>query len=277
MPRIFPIIRRITQGAGGVTNIVRVSVGILTRIVITLFNTAPQIVGFVIDAGHVTLTRLQRLGISITTVIDGTPSDAVIVTGLVVAPENSGSADVPLGVTGIGITRIQYDLVHRSGGNASSEENGCTGRQDWTDIANAEGRADGLTFATMQGNALGARDGILVLNYANFANKSELVISQVLLRFICGQGGTVLNNGNHDHRWRKNGGAWTVLQIFTGNHDSPGTDGVVYAITASITGWSDLDGLETGVRQCMDLGENFITAYVDAVEVDITAAKVDTL
>jgi hypothetical protein len=276
MPRIFPIIRRITQGAGGVTNIVRVSVGILTRIVITLFNTAPQIVGFVIDAGHVTLTRLQRLGISITTVIDGTPSDAVIVTGLVVAPENSGSADVPLGVTGIGISRIQYDLVHRSGGNASSEENGCTGRQDWTDVAQAEGLADGLT-ATMQGNALGARDGILVLNYANFTNKSELVISQVLLRFICGQSGTVLNNGNHDHRWRKNGGAWTVLQIYTGNHQADESVGEIYDITASITGWSDLDGLETGVRQCMDIGENFIIANVDAVEVDITAAKVDTL
>lgn len=174
------------------------------------------------------------------------------------------------------IVQVTYSLVHRSGGSGvPTQEAGCTGRTDWTDAGNGAGLHDGSTDS-LSGSVTGARDGIYVLGYADFANKTDLTITQVRLIFYTEQAGTALNNGDHDRRWRKNAGAWTVLETFTGDQNDR-TNGEAYDITGSITGWSDLDSIEAGVRQCCDLGENLIVGRIDAVELEVTATKTDTL
>lgn len=222
----------------------------------------------------------QEVGFTQTTENVGTPRKVETRAGLQVTTRNLGTPAPPLQRSGIAVTRLQYDLVHRSGGNAVHQELGCTGRVDWTNTANALGKATDESIAQLSGNALAARDGILVLNYANFVDKTELTIDQVRLIFYCQQTGTLANNGNHDHRWRKvSGGAWTVLETFTGNHNTTdsGTGGLAYDITAGITSWTDLNFIETGCRQCLDLAEVNITALVNAIELEVTASRTDVI
>lgn len=163
---------------------------------------------------------------------------------------------------------VFYDLVHRSGASAVSEE-AVGGRTDWASDANATGDHNG-SDATIAGNALGARNGRLVLDFADFPNKHLLIIDSVKLHFYSNQAGTIANNGDLKHQWRRaTGGAWTTLATHTGNVDFMTTP-QTFDITASIGSWKDLEALQAGVEFNAAVAE-LQTAAVDAVEIEIVA------
>jgi hypothetical protein len=262
------------SGGGSISTTVRNTVGIRIRTRLeAVIGRATT--GIRLTLAPITAVLSQKVGIRLSTVNSGTitPQQKPAVR---LSNKSSGTVK-PQQTPGINIQQVTYNLVHRSGGTVATQEGGCTGRTDWANPTNAQGRASSSAVATLAGDVAGARDGILVFNYANFANKSELTITQVRLIFYCAQSGTTLSNGSHSHRYRIGGGAWVVLEGFVDDHSSVAEPGLAYDITAAITGWSDLDNLEAGVRQCCDLGEAALTGTVNAVELEVTATRTDTL
>lgn len=173
------------------------------------------------------------------------------------------------------LVRLTYNLTHRSGANAVTEANGACGRQDFDTPANAQGLANG-TLSTCASAALAARCGRLNLAYANFANKSELTITQVNLHFYYSQNSLLscvstggFNFGGADTQLFSNA-VNTVVNALT----TPQT----YNITASVAGsWTDLDNLRTYVIAEIGALSPTEKVEVDAVELEVIASKIDNL
>ncbi len=175
------------------------------------------------------------------------------------------------------LTQIKYTLDHTSGANAVTEVLGSDG--GWTSEANAGGVHNG-SDAAFAGQALNARDGTLILAYADFVNKTDLTITQVTLSFYrMFVSGTLLNNafvriGYRTDGSTTNANSTVVLATFTGDQASTP---LVYDITTDIGGsWTKLNGLVVQVNATAALGELW-TAALDAVEVNVLAERTDTL
>lgn len=167
--------------------------------------------------------------------------------------------------------RLTLDAVPY-GANAVAET-AVSGRTDWTNDANALGKPDGAV-ASITGNVLAVRGGRLDLSYADFlANKGNMTITQVLLRFYIEVTGTTLNNGEVGLQWSKDG-TINTLETITGNVNNLITPRE-FDITASITGWADIDALRSHVRVLCAIVETY-TANLDAVELVITAEQTVT-
>ena len=193
--------------------------------------------------------------------------------GMQLTNQTSGTATKPEAQGAAEIVQITYDLVHTSGAN-SVTETAIGGRTDWTNDTNATGVRNG-TNASIAGNAAGVRGGQLEFGFADLVNKAELAITSVTLKFYVRQAGTVLNNGDLKLKWRKDAGAFVVLETVTGDINDLAA-GRSFDISASITGWSDLDALQAAVSFEAALGE-LQTADCDAVEVVIVATVTDAL
>lgn len=230
-----------------------------------------------------------RIGVSPATLIGAVQKPALrlvaSITGVAVLPVlkpalrvtslASGTPTKALSKPAINILQIKYDLTHRSGAAAATN----IGTFAWTTPANAQGLHDAAA-ATMAGDVAAARDGAVRLDYADFVNKTELVISSVLLHFYVQSSGTVANNGDLRLAYRADGTftyGGTVLETITGNvnnFSAPRT----FDITAAIGGsWSKLNDLTAFVRGLTDVGENLIAYSANAVELEVVASKTDSI
>lgn len=149
------------------------------------------------------------------------------------------------------------------------------GRSDWTNEVNATGRANG-GFATLTGDALAARGGRLDLDYANFVGKSQFTIISVLLRFYAKMTGAPALGLTTpiSFQWSKSATINTVATRNV-NFDSVATP-IEVDITASITGWADLDAIKTYVSASTALAETPVIS-LDAVHLVVNAESVVTL
>lgn len=256
-------------GAGGVNFRAAVRPALALRSLLT--GVAAHAAPAILLSRHVlTAVTLERSALALSTVISGTAARPATTPGMLVTMRSAGTLARPPTTPGMRVVRTSVDLIHRAGGNAVTET-AVGGRTDWTNDANATGRDNG-TLASFAGSALGARGGQLEFDYANLTGKGALTISAVRLHFYVRVAGTVLNNGDLRLGWLKSGGAFTELETITGDVDSL-TAPRTFDITASITGWADLDGLRTMVRAESSLGEVW-TADADAVELEVVAASV---
>lgn len=136
-----------------------------------------------------------------------------------------------------------------------------SGREDWQNIANAEGNNNGSN-ATLTGNALEARGGRLNMDYENLADYTTFGFTVVSahLDFYTTQSGTTLGNGDLGHRYNT-GGAFTTLDTFTGNVTN---NPVSYDITSAITSQLALNNLRAYVQTSYGIA-NFSVATCDAI------------
>lgn len=147
------------------------------------------------------------------------------------------------------------------------------GPDNWTNPNNATGTRQG-SEASRVGQLAASTDANLHLTYQDFSGTDldSFTITTVNLRYDTRQTGTALNNGGLHHEYRiGNSGAWTSLEIFTGNGDN---DPKSYDITSAIGGsWANVDAVEVRVRAVLGIGTNLVTCFCDAVELQVVAAK----
>lgn len=264
--RRFPIPDVSTGGGGGANIFQSAAVGIALSQLFEQSGTEVD-VGVSVAQGPITLTDEQTPGFTLSHYAVGdTPSEleAGLELSQVLTLEGVSAEQVPA----FEVLREALILVRLSGGSGVTEE-AVAARTDWANDVNATGKHNGVS-ATIAGNATGARGGRLVLDYAAFTNKHLLIIDSVELHFYTNQAGTIANNGDLKHQWRRaTGGAWITLATFTGNQDSM-TVPATYDITASIGSWADLEALQSGVSFESAIAE-LQTAACDAVEIEINA------
>lgn len=167
----------------------------------------------------------------------------------------------------IDLVQIKYDLTQTKGANAQTG----TGAA-WTNPANATGKKNSSN-ATIAGSAL-AVDGTLTLDYADSVAKTALTISSVTLKFYVSHT-TTLAAASLILSWNK-GGADTTLQTITVTTDALAA-GLSFDITASITGWADIDALQTKVRFNAGAAAATSNAALDAVELVVVASVTDAI
>lgn len=274
--RIYPVIvKRFIQGAPGagfIASVIRSGIELINRFTLlggtilpgisasatnSRLRTAQQDTGF--------LASLRPVTGSVAPLAQNPALNHKTVIAQFQTPENPA----------LELVRLTYNLTHRSGANAVTEANGACGRQDFDTPANAQGLANG-TLSTCASAALAARCGRLNLAYANFANKSELTITQVNLHFYYSQNSLLscvstggFNFGGADTQLFSNA-VNTVVNALT----TPQT----YNITASVAGsWTDLDNLRTYVIAEIGALSPTEKVEVDAVELEVIASKIDNL
>lgn len=262
------------EGSGGgqpnVTEHADVGIDLQTHLDLSGEST-PVDLGVEVGIGPLAIATPVEMGLSTLVRVDADTRDATDI-GLEVSPIMTLQGQSTPVDTGARIVKITYDLTRLSGANAVAEE-AVVGRTDWASDTNATGKHDEVV-ATIAGNALGARGGRLVLDYAAFVDKTVLVIDSVKLHFYTAQAGTIAGNGDFKHQWRRTStDAWTTLATFTGNQDSQTTP-ATYDITASIEGWNALNSLQAGVSFESAVAE-VQTASADAVEIEVVAHLYD--
>lgn len=167
------------------------------------------------------------------------------------------------------VVQVVYSLVHTIGSNAavSTQVTGAA----WTNTTNAQGLPNG-TLSSHPGNALSAQDATLTFNFPDFVGKSELTITQVLVRFHYSQTTTVAANGNLQ---LKHGAAGTVLATDTGDADFIAA-GRQFDLTASYPTFASLDAFQAAVRHESAMTELHV-GNVDAVVLEVRATRTDIL
>lgn len=176
-------------------------------------------------------------------------------------------------VPSVDIVQVVYNLSHRSGSNAATEANGPCARQDFDTPANAQGLHN-ATVCACPGNALAARCGRLNMAYADFVGKSELTISQVQLHYYTNV--TRLLSASMTLGYNIGAGDVTleVVSATANNLTAPRT----HDITAAIGGdWSKLNALVSHVIADLAALALNDTVQVDAVELEVTASRTDSL
>lgn len=184
----------------------------------------------------------------------------------------SGRSSASLPATNV--VQVVYVLAGDYGSNAVGED-AINSRTDWANDANAVGKRNG-TVAQIVSNALGARSGRLKLFYADFPDKADLVITGVFLDFYVSQAGTVLNNGNMILKWSRDVNLVT-LQTIVGDIEAKTTP-LTFDITAATTwDWTKLNFMQAYVEVAFPAAVTTITGQLDAVQLRVTAEKVDSL
>ena len=271
--KIFPLVKRAVTVivTGSATNF-------LPRLPLRLRATAVMSGIFARVAGGFSalqapsvFTSMARCGFRLLTRIAGTMA-AVARGGFRVTNSSTGMAR-PQARPASRITQVTYTLAGLYGAAAVVDE--ATVGDGWQNDANATGKHDGAV-ATLSGNVLNAQAGRLVLDFAEFPDKSSLVIGSVQLEFYVRSQGTALNNGDLRLQWRKSpADSWTTLEIITDDVDALTTPRV-FDLSGSIAGWSDMDTIQAGVFAATDVAENLIQYQCDAVELRINASRTET-
>jgi hypothetical protein len=269
----FNVIKKGVAAIGGVNYLFKNKAGIKIQTIfraIIGFNVA----GIKISQAPFRLLMNQKPAFKIITFVNGFSKKEIINAGIKVVTSVSGLFR-PTQRPAFKLTQVSYNLTRTVGGNLATLTTQNT--QGWTNPNNAisgtNGRIDSVN-ATFTGNVLAARNGTILLDYANLVNKTELIISSVKLRFYFQTAGTVLNNADVQLKWNK-GGADISLATITGDTNASVTPNE-YDITSQIASWSDLDNLQTKVLCDSAVSENW-TCKLDAIEVEIIASKIDIL
>ncbi len=214
-----------------------------------------------------TLLATQRPGIRCTHFSSGTVKPPIrpgIRTGVVaVLPK-------PNPRCGARVVQTKVELKGEYGANDATET-AINGKTDWTNPLNAKGKKDG-TFATFVGSSTAAKAGRIDLSYANFVGKGHLIIRQVLLRYFAKMTGLLAALAKPIRfQWSKD--ALAATRDF--NFDAT-VNPIEVDITSQITGWADLDGLQTFVLCETDLLEA-PTVSLDAVHLVVVAEHTEVL
>lgn len=272
--RIFPVVvKKVTQiVSGAATNFISAAVTGFRATAVLTARVERVISGFAVLGSPAALVSAARAGLRLTTAITASMAPSVR-GGFRGANRSSGTAKPP-GLAGLKMTQVSYTLNGLYGANAVVEE--ATVGNAWQSDPNAAGKHNGSS-ATLAGDVLNAQAGRLVLSYADFPNKSLLTITAVKLEFYVRSSGTVLDSGDLRLQWRRSGlDPWTTLETISGNVDALTTPRI-FDVTAGVSGWTDLDNIQTAVFAHADAAENLIQYQADAVELRISAGRTDTL
>lgn len=272
MPRIFPIVKKITTVISG-----RGTTNTLAPV-----NPAIALSQRFVQAGTAVMNGLTVVANVVVARVAVNPAFSVVqsASGIPIVTDNvalatsqrfaeAGTVDTPA----LNLVQATYALAHRKGANAVSN----IGAFAWTNPTNAQAENNGTT-ATMAGDALAARNGVLRFDYANLTDKTDLVITNVTLRFYVSAAGTALNNGSLALLYRYDGVTTlggTTLETITGDVALAARS---FDITAAIAGsWTAIDNLTCFVQGITDIAEALINYAVDAVVLEITASVTDLL
>lgn len=264
---------RLVASASGVAARTAADVGI--RVTTRITHTSVVRAGLRIAADlAATLTHTARCAVRVTPRASGAPAKPNTKPGLRVAANRLAARGVPQ-KPAVNITRIRYDLTHRRGGNAVTEE-AVNGRTDWVNDANAIsgalGKNDGSS-ATISGDLVESRSGRLRIDYPDLANKTPLTITSVKLFFYVAHSGSA---GAVTIQWKLSSDAgWTNIDTLAGvNHLTSPYEADLTAARAWT--WSDLDALQAGVQGLLSPPASGSSGTCDAVELEIVAEATDT-
>jgi len=272
--RIFPIIRKVTTvivgGSGGVSNtrsIVNPAIAVSQRFSqVGTFVT----VGLSTLANVVSFRSPQNPACTIVQRVSGTP---LVADNVALDIDQRFAESGTVDNLAANLVQVTYALAHRRGATAVTN----IGAFAWANPTNAQAENNGTT-ATMAGDTINARNGVLRFDYANLTGKTELVITNVTLRFYVSSTGTVAANGSLALLYRTDGVTTlggTTLETITGDVALAARS---FDITAAIAGsWTAIENLTCFVQGITDVAEGLINYAVDAVVVEITASVTDLL
>jgi hypothetical protein len=265
----YKIIKGGTSGGGSTFNFRKdVEAGISAVSILTA--KASQGAGVGASQSPATLTKTQTVGSAVSTFATGTvqdPQAAGILAGSVLTqlskpPSNPGAA----------ITRVEYQYTGEKWVATASD----IGTDAWTNLANAQGAADGSS-ATRAGQTLNATSAEMRCQFDTVSGKGQLTLDKVELSFYVAQSGTILNNGGLSLDYRiGSAGGWTNLVTYVNNQDFLTTP-VVFNLTAAAITWANAGDVEVRVGADLVIATGGVTCSVDAVSLDIEASLIDTL
>lgn len=266
---IWNLIGQIPGAVGGIVNarvVQRIAIKLSVRLS-ALLSTVKYGISF--SQGPTSLTIKNRKGLKFSVRVKEAYVQITQRTGISLQNVLSKSPDIV--VPGFIISELEYSLTsEKPSNNANQFPEG--GRTDWTNIANAEGAADG-SVASFAANALGVRGGQLRLIFQNYLSKTELTITDVRVNLFISVAGTTLNNANV-----------RVLLILpsVGNYTLATITGDIsgsrsWDVTSIIGGdWGKLDEAQIAVTASSAVGQLW-TSTVDAVTLEVEATRLETV
>jgi hypothetical protein len=184
--------------------------------------------------------------------------------------QNVISKNAEVQIPAVKITEYRYLLRSVKPANQASQSPR-NGRSDWTDITNAEGASDGVN-ANFAGSALGARSGILVLEYPDYLAKTELTLTNVYLDFDFEIAGALLSNAEVILRLVIAGAGSTTMATFVDNFNGVQTINISGFVGQN---WSRLDNLSVEIIASSGIAELW-TVACDSVTLRLFAEKTET-
>lgn len=271
MPRIFQIVKRVTEVVAGGTTNWRATAGAgfshNTRATVSP-TSAPA--GFDVDIAPFSVRSPQPAGFSQT--ITGATGTAAQLSAPSGFSHNTNATVSPVAAPGgFDIIQATYTVDGAYPTDAVSET-AVSGRTDWANDANATGPVNGTT-ATIAGNAAAARGGRLDFDFPNFPNKASLTVTSVAVDFYVSQSGTIAGNGDMRLLTDTGGAGFVIRETITGDVSNLVTPRT-FTVTG-ITAFSQLDSFRAAVRFEATIGETQ-TAAVDAVVLRVTASATET-
>lgn len=268
----FKIIGGGSAGGGGdsVFNF-RKDIGAGVALTNILTAKASQEAGVSITQAPAVMRTEETVGVAISTFATGevkSPQGAGVSMGPILTMINK-----PQPQAGVAITRISYDYVGTKWVATASS----IGADAWTNIANAQGAANGSS-ATRSGQVLATTSSEMRCQFESIGLKEQLTLNKVELRFHVAQAGTVLNNGGLALDYRLgNSGAWANLVTYANNQNFIAAP-VVFDMTSIVGGsWANAKLLEVRVAVNLGIATSGVTCSVDAVRLHLEASLVDTL
>lgn len=258
-----------TSGGSNFTPNVNPGIALTNRLIARL---AEIVAGFsVAEAPKTFRGPTQSPALALTSINSGVLSVPPALPGFMLAPRIN-SAVVAQPAPAYDITQVVYNLNRRVGADASADVTGT-----WTNRANAQG-INNASSATSVG-AVTAASRKMSLSYANAVAKTELAISLVRLHIYASKATDALGTlGSVTITYNIGGGevALTGWNARTADFNFLTTPDTI-DITSIIAGnWANLDALQTFVNHVYTNASALVTVSIDAIELEVVAAKTDS-
>lgn len=262
MAKIFPVIRRVVEvvGGGAVDIVTQTRPAIQVKNVFTLVSGVPARAAMRLSQGPLSLVMPTRPAMTVTTSASGAVGNEAAA-GVAARTISESDFQVADGEAGTKVGKLRIDLTRRSGADTVTQS-GVNGRQDWTNIANAEG--DDTSWAQISGDALGARGGQLNFFYPAWTGKDDLTVTTCEILYYVRQDGTTLDNGDLRliHQFPPTAQVHDLTIKDNSNYTS---NPYTVDISSEISALSDLDDLECRVRFSSTATQTFSAACARVV------------
>lgn len=168
------------------------------------------------------------------------------------------------------LVQASYSLVRRVGGDVAANVTGA-----WTNLANAQDRADAASATSAGAVTAGSRK--LRLDYPNQVGKGDLTITAVRLHLFGAVTGDPTSLLSTTVVSFNAGAGEQTLETILGEFANLGTPRTYDLFALGVDSWAEIDALQTFLSHAFGTASATVSCAVDAIEVEVVASRTDAL